>query len=118
MVDFGLADHCKPGQLLTERAGTPYYVAPEVLRQSYSFPADIWSAGVTAYQLLTGRLPWHADPEWVEAQQSSSRSIASKLRTAAISNKILWRTIMYGELDFKWPPWDTLSGVRCSRKPA
>jgi serine/threonine protein kinase len=40
------------------RAGTPCYVAPEVLRQSYSFPADIWSTGVTAYQLLTGRFPW------------------------------------------------------------
>jgi hypothetical protein len=50
------------------RVGTPYYVAPEVLRQSYSFPADVWSAGVTAYQLLTGRFPWHADPDWVEEQ--------------------------------------------------
>jgi hypothetical protein len=57
-----------PGVLLLCRVGTPYYVAPEVLRQSYSFPADVWSAGVTAYQLLTGRFPWHADPDWVEEQ--------------------------------------------------
>lgn len=50
------------------RVGTPYYIAPEVLQQQYSFPADVWSAGVTAYQLLTGRVPWHADADWVEAQ--------------------------------------------------
>lgn len=48
--------------------GTPYYVAPEVLLQAYGFPADVWSAGVAAYQLLTGRFPWHADPDWVEEQ--------------------------------------------------
>eukprot|EP00775_Hariotina_reticulata_P009371 gene9371-9534_t len=113
MVDFGLAAYCQPDQLLTERAGTPCYVAPEVLRQSYCFPADIWSVGITAYQLLTGRFPWHADPEWVaEVSGSSLGGPGNKISTelgVATSNKLLWRAILYADFDFDWPPWDTLS---------
>jgi serine/threonine protein kinase len=33
-------------------------VAPEVLKMEYSQKADLWSAGILAYQLLTGRLPF------------------------------------------------------------
>ena len=39
-------------------AGTAIYLAPEVLRQHYSLKADIWSAGILAFLLLTGRLPF------------------------------------------------------------
>eukprot|EP00878_Enallax_costatus_P017437 GHUV01018315.1.p1 GENE.GHUV01018315.1~~GHUV01018315.1.p1 ORF type:complete len:541 (+),score=186.60 GHUV01018315.1:610-2232(+) len=108
MVDFGLAEYCKQGQVLTERAGTPFYIAPEVLRQSYSFPADVWSAGITAYQLLTGRFPWHADPDWLDACQSET-GVETQFGSMASSNKQLWRAIMYGKFDFEWPPWDNIS---------
>ena len=36
MTDFGLADYCKPTTKLMEISGTPYYIAPEVIRQNYS----------------------------------------------------------------------------------
>ena len=43
--DFGLS---KLIDIAKSRCGTPYYMAPEVLRQSdYLCTADIWSAGVT-----------------------------------------------------------------------
>ena len=35
------------------------YVAPEVLTKKYCSSADLWSAGIIAYMLLTARLPWH-----------------------------------------------------------
>lgn len=33
----------------------------EVLKQAYGQKSDLWSAGVLAYQLLTGRLPFVGD---------------------------------------------------------
>lgn len=41
-TDFGLSVFFKPGQKFKEVVGSAYYVAPEVLKQSYSMEADIW----------------------------------------------------------------------------
>lgn len=40
------------------QAGTVIYIAPEVLRNKYTLSADLWSVGIIAYLLLTGRLPF------------------------------------------------------------
>jgi len=62
LTDFGLAkvmgrsEHLtQPGSLI----GTPAYVAPEGLRgEPLDQRADIYSLGVVAYQMITGRLPF------------------------------------------------------------
>lgn len=38
--------------------GTPSFLAPENLRQVYHAKSDVWSMGVMAHHLLTGRLPF------------------------------------------------------------
>eukprot|EP00747_Dinoflagellata_sp_TGD_P159664 gnl/TRDRNA2_/TRDRNA2_177909_c0_seq3.p1 gnl/TRDRNA2_/TRDRNA2_177909_c0~~gnl/TRDRNA2_/TRDRNA2_177909_c0_seq3.p1 ORF type:complete len:546 (+),score=105.90 gnl/TRDRNA2_/TRDRNA2_177909_c0_seq3:113-1750(+) len=60
LVDFGLAKHWDHRTNLTERCGSLYYVAPEVLNRSYTEKADMWSIGVITYMLLTGSSPWGA----------------------------------------------------------
>ena len=47
---------------MTERVGTLYYIAPEVLEQSYDCRCDLWSCGVTLYQILCG-YPAFNDPD-------------------------------------------------------
>ncbi len=60
LIDFGLTvpatkDFMQPGN----RTGTPLYMAPEVVRRRPTDQrVDIFSFGVTCYQLLTFELPW------------------------------------------------------------
>jgi Ca2+-binding EF-hand superfamily protein len=58
MIDFGLSKHFYVGELHTEAVGTPYTVAPEVIRGGYDERGDIWAMGVITYLLLSGETPF------------------------------------------------------------
>ena len=56
LVDFGLAK--ESSVKMKTFAGTPYFMAPEVLSHNYGFKCDIWSMGCVLYMLVTGKLPF------------------------------------------------------------
>ena len=62
LIDFGLTvPATAPFQHPGNRTGTPRYMAPEVVRRRATDQRlDVFSFGVTAYELFTGQTPWPA----------------------------------------------------------
>uniref|UniRef100_A0A1D1YA88 non-specific serine/threonine protein kinase n=1 Tax=Anthurium amnicola TaxID=1678845 RepID=A0A1D1YA88_9ARAE len=85
-TDFGLSVFYKPGDTFSDVVGSPYYVAPEVLRKYYGPEADVWSAGVILYILLSG-----VPPFWAETEAG------------------IFKQILQGPLDFESEPWPLIS---------
>ncbi len=65
VMDFGMAKMHGVDSLTAEgvTGGTPLYISPEQITdfRKVTHRADIYSLGVVAYELLTGRLPFEAD---------------------------------------------------------
>lgn len=59
IIDFGTAQTFDPQQKMKQKSGTPYYIAPEVLKKNYDHMCDVWSAGVICYILLCGYPPFN-----------------------------------------------------------
>lgn len=59
LADFGLAVFLPQGNLLSDKCGTPAFMAPEQhlmpkSSRGYGFAVDMWAAGVTMYMVMFG----------------------------------------------------------------
>jgi len=69
------------------KAGTSYYIAPEVLKGSYDEQCDVWSAGVILFILLSGYPPFGGSNDWE-----------------------IMLAVKKGIYDFDSPEWEIVSG--------
>lgn len=74
------------GQNLHGLVGSPFYIAPEVLSGGYNEAADVWSAGVILYILLSGMPPFWG--------KTKSR---------------IFEAVRAADLKFPSDPWDHIS---------
>ena len=61
LIDFGLSRKYSKDEKMHTILGTPYYVAPEVLKGNYDEKCDIWSIGAMTYLMLCGDPPFTGD---------------------------------------------------------
>jgi calcium-dependent protein kinase len=87
IIDFGLSRHDTQNLgVMKTKVGTPYYVAPEVLKREYTKSCDVWSIGVITYILLCGYPPFYGD-----------------------SDNEIFESVRIGRYDFPSPEWDDIS---------
>jgi serine/threonine protein kinase len=55
LIDFGLSLVREGTENNLNQAGSPYYFAPEVFKKVYGRDVDIWSLGVSFYEMLSGK---------------------------------------------------------------
>lgn len=59
LIDLGLAAEIPvKSQPLQSFVGTPFFMAPEILRRRYNEKCDLWSAGITIYGLASREMPF------------------------------------------------------------
>lgn len=86
LADFGLAARFTPGETVRGLAGSPFYIAPEVLSGEYTAKADVWSLGVILCILLTGEPPfWGATDAEVFSEVSRGRVDVASPAWAGVS---------------------------------
>jgi len=85
VIDFGTCELFQ-SKMLNEQIGTSFYIAPEVLKNSYDEKCDLWSCGVILYILLSGSPPFYGRDE-----------------------EEIFRKILFCHYSFKYSIWDDIS---------
>lgn len=146
LCDFGVAAHLNTSSKRSTFIGTPYWMAPEVIKEGkmYDTKADLWSLGVTVYEIANGNPPYakleplraiamipHSEPAKLEGNQWSQamkdfmalcltkepkeRPSADELsRTKWIKGAAKVPTSLLRELIVRYGAWVNAGGVRMS----
>jgi len=93
LIDFGMAKIIHWRKYSKRMNGTPYYIAPEVLRGQYNESCDMWSVGVIIFIIVFGF------PPFFDRQNHRSRQK---------QNEVIYESIKKGfkpKVADGWGPW-------------
>ena len=78
VTDFGIARASSSQTISSNAVGSVYYISPEQARGSYSDErSDIYSLGITLYEMVTGMLPFEGDNTVAVALQHIQNELPS-----------------------------------------
>ncbi|MEO0797117.1 MAG: serine/threonine-protein kinase [Verrucomicrobiota bacterium] len=87
LTDFGIAQRSKPFSGKSNcPAGSPAYIAPEMLYDEYSYNADLYSLGVVIYEILCGKRPFEGSPEEIIRQHLGSEPDFNQIPDSYLRN--------------------------------
>jgi eukaryotic-like serine/threonine-protein kinase len=89
VADFGTSRFLEIAAHGTTVIGSPPYMAPEQFHGKAVFASDVYSIGVTMYQLLTGRLPYESpSPADLERLERGELTTSPRLHNPKIPKAI------------------------------
>jgi eukaryotic-like serine/threonine-protein kinase len=119
VADFGTSRFLEIAAHGTTVIGSPPYMAPEQFQGKAVFASDIYSLGVTMYQMLTGDLPYHAPaPSDLERLMRGELTTPPRLKNPKLPKAIsdIVMKAMAPELTARYPrATDLLDAVLSAR---
>jgi len=89
VADFGTSRFLEIAAHGTTVIGSPPYMAPEQFRGKAVFASDVYSLGVTMYQMLTGMLPYNTpSPEDLERLAKGDLVTPPRVRNRAVPRAV------------------------------
>lgn len=114
MIDFGLSKRYYTKTNLKIRmnsfVGTPLYIAPEVLKGSYSEKCDMWGLGIILSLMLTGTLPFEGS--------SKNDVYRNLLQSELDTNTYLYKHLSHNAIDILHKLLEKIPERRISAKEA
>ena len=92
--DYGLSKLVSEShKTMSMGRGTPYYMAPEMLRRKGDHRSDIYSLGVILYEMVAGHVPFDGDSEWEVLKKHETEAVIVPPEVSSLFRTVIKRAM-------------------------